>query len=50
MSVSRPIGVQLVIFICSSVPVVLFDIPGISRFLNTLLLLVLIFALYNVNL
>ena len=29
MSVAWPTGVQLLVFFCSSVPVVLFDIPGI---------------------
>ena len=31
MSVAWPIGVQLLVFFCSSVPVVLFDTPRISR-------------------
>ena len=31
LSVAWPTGVQLLVFFCSSVPVVLFDIPGISR-------------------
>ena len=31
MSVAWPTGVQLLVFFCSSVPVVLFDTPGISR-------------------
>ena len=31
LSVSWPTGVQLLVFFCSSVPVVLFDTPGISR-------------------
>ena len=31
MSVAWPTGVQLLVFVCSSVPVVLFDTPGISR-------------------
>ena len=31
MSVAWPIGVQLLVFFCSSVPVVLFDTSGISR-------------------
>ena len=30
LSVAWPIGVQLLVFFCSSVPVVLFDTPGIS--------------------
>ena len=30
LSVAWPIGVQLLVFFCSSVPVVLFDIPEIS--------------------
>ena len=29
--VAGPTGVQLLVFLCSSVPVVLFDTPGISR-------------------
>ena len=37
--VSRPIGVQLVVFLCPSIPVVLFDIPEMSKCLNTLYLL-----------
>ena len=32
MSVAWPTGVQLLVFFCSSVPVVLFDTPGISRY------------------
>ena len=39
MSVFRLTGVQLVGFFCSSIPVVLFDNPGISKCLNTLFLL-----------
>ena len=31
MSVAWPTGVQLLVFFCSSVPVVLFDTQGISR-------------------
>ena len=31
LSVAWPTGVQLLVFFCSSVPVVLFDSPGISR-------------------
>ena len=31
LSVAWPIGVQLLVFFCSSVPVVVFDTPGISR-------------------
>ena len=31
MSVAWPTGVQLLVFFCSSVPVVLFDTSGISR-------------------
>ena len=31
LSVALPTGVQLLVFFCSSVPVVLFDTPGISR-------------------
>ena len=31
MSVAGPTGVQLLVFFCSSVPVVLFDTPGVSR-------------------
>ena len=31
MSVAWPTGVQLLVFFCSSVPMVLFDTPGISR-------------------
>ena len=31
LSVARPTGVQLLVFICSSVPLLLFDTPGISR-------------------
>ena len=31
LSVAWPNGVQLLVFFCSSVPVVLFDTPGISR-------------------
>ena len=31
LSVAWPTGVQLLVFFCSSVPVVLFDIAGISR-------------------
>ena len=31
MSIAWPTGVQLLVFFCSSVPVVLFDTPGISR-------------------
>ena len=31
LSVARPTGIQLLVFFCSSVPVVLFDTPGISR-------------------
>ena len=38
MSVSRLTGVQLVVFFCSTIPVVLFDNPGISKCLNTLFL------------
>ena len=30
MSVAEPTGIQLLVFFCSSVPVVLFDTPGIS--------------------
>ena len=30
LSVAWPIGVQLLVFLCSSVPVVLFGTPGIS--------------------
>ena len=30
LSVAWPTGVQLLVFFCSSVPVVLFDTPGIS--------------------
>ena len=37
MSVSLPTGVQLVIFFCSNIPVVLFDTPVFSD--NTLILL-----------
>ena len=29
----------MVVFVCSSIPVVLFDNPGISKFLNTWFLL-----------
>ena len=32
LSVAWPTGVQLLVFFCSSVPVVLFDTPGISRY------------------
>ena len=39
MFVSRLTGAQLVVFFCSSIPVVLFDNPGISKCLNTLCLL-----------
>ena len=31
LSVAWPTGVQLLVFFCSSAPVVLFDTPGISR-------------------
>ena len=31
LSVAWPTGVQLLVFFCSNVPVVLFDTPGISR-------------------
>ena len=31
LSVAWPTGIQLLVFFCSSVPVVLFDTPGISR-------------------
>ena len=31
LSDAWPTGVQLLVFFCSSVPVVLFDTPGISR-------------------
>ena len=31
LSVAWPTGVQLLVFFCSSVPVVLLDTPGISR-------------------
>ena len=31
LSVAWPTGVQLLVFFCYSVPVVLFDTPGISR-------------------
>ena len=31
LSVAWPTGAQLLVFFCSSVPVVLFDIPGFSR-------------------
>ena len=31
LSVAGPTGIQLLVFLCSSVPVVLFDTPGISR-------------------
>ena len=31
LSVAWPTGIQLSVFFCSSVPVVLFDTPGISR-------------------
>ena len=31
LSVAWPTGVQLLVFFCSSVPVMLFDTPGISR-------------------
>ena len=31
LSVAWPTGVQLLVFFCSSVPVVVFDTPGISR-------------------
>ena len=31
LSVAWPTGVQLLVFFCSSVPVVLFDTPGVSR-------------------
>ena len=39
MPVSQLIGVQLVVFVCSSIPVVLFDNPGMFKCLNTLFLL-----------
>ena len=39
MSVFRLTGFQLMFFFCSSIPVVLFDNPGISKCLNTLFLL-----------
>ena len=39
MHVSRPVGVQLVIFVCSNIPVVLFETSEISKCLNTLFLL-----------
>ena len=39
MSVSRPIWVQLVVFFCCSIPMVLFDNPGISKCFNMLFLL-----------
>ena len=39
MSVSRLTGVQLVVFFCSSILVILFDNPGISKCLNTFFLL-----------
>ena len=39
MSVSQHNGVQLVVLFCSSIPVVLFDNPGISKCHNTLFLL-----------
>ena len=39
MSVSRLTGIQLLVFACSSIPVVLFDNPGISKFVSTLFLL-----------
>ena len=39
MSFSLLIRVQLVVFVCSSIPVVLFDDPGISKCLNILFLL-----------
>ena len=32
LSVAWPTGVQLLVFFCSSVPVVLFDTPGISGY------------------
>ena len=38
MSVSQLTGVQLVVFFCSSTPVVLFDNPRVSNYLNTLFL------------
>ena len=39
LSVSRPTGDQVCFFFCSSIPVVLFDNPGISKCLNTLYVL-----------
>ena len=39
MSVSRLTRFQLVVFFCFSIPVVLFDISGISKCFNTLFLL-----------
>ena len=41
MSVSRPTGDQLEVFYCSSIPVMMFDTPGISMCLNILFLLCL---------
>ena len=34
LSVAWPTGVQILVFFCSSVPVVLFDTPGITRLNN----------------
>ena len=49
LSVALPTGLQLLVFVCSSVPVVLFHTPGISRYLccGSLLLLVLAVRTYT---
>ena len=39
MSVSQLTGVQLVDFVCSSIPLVLFDNPEIFKYVNTMFLL-----------
>ena len=39
MSISRPNGFQLVVFFCSSIPVVLFETPTITKCLTKLFLL-----------
>ena len=39
MSISRSIGVQLAVFACANIQVVLLDTPGISRYPITFILL-----------
>ena len=39
MSVAWPTGVQLLVFFCSSVPVVLLDTPGVGRHTKELFIL-----------